>query len=87
MSKETLGNADEDEPDRTADSANNSQTLPALKNYNTSVFESSVKKRLKEHFMIQNMYDKSPDYTALAKEITTGRRKKSPVGLLDYHKF
>ena len=33
------------------------------------------------------MYDKSPDYTALAKEITNGRRKKSPVGLLDYHKY
>ena len=63
MSQEKVGKADEDdEPDRTADSA----TLPALKNHN-SVFESSVKRRLKEHFMIQNMYDKSPDYTALAK--------------------
>jgi len=51
MSQEKVGNMDEDEPARTADSANQSQTLPALKNHN-SVFESSVKKRLKEHFMI-----------------------------------
>jgi hypothetical protein len=32
------------------------------------------------------MYGESPNYTALAKEITQ-KKKKSHIGLLDFHKY
>ena len=76
----TMKDADQ-EPQPTAES----QRLPLLKN--NSVFESSVKRRLKEHIIIQNMYHQSPNYTALAKEITEHKKKKSAIGLIDSHKL
>ena len=63
--------------------------LPQLNNMKTqkSGIEFSIKKKLKEHLMIQEMYDRTPNYKALAKEIISGQRKKSTVGLLDHHKY
>jgi hypothetical protein len=39
-----------------------------------------VKKQLREHLIIQGMYDQNPNYKELAK-IITGKKRKNAVGL------